>query len=145
MYVIYLFSIVKSLTVTLQSVQYTVVTDLFANFYSVSPNLIAWTSLINLAIVAIFLFPAVVVIKQIGLREAEKVVLIIIGLLLIVESPPYYIARASKVIDRSKSPLDFAYASANHIPELKLGVSVTQSTACIQTLSHMTKPRLLRF
>ena len=87
MYIIYLFSIVKSLTVTLQSVQYTVVTDLFANFYSVSPNLIAWTSLINLAIVAIFLFPAVVVIEQIGLREAEKVILIIICLLFIVESP----------------------------------------------------------
>ena len=37
---------------------------------------------------------------------------------------------------RSISGLDFAYALANHRPELKLGKPVSQSSASIQMMSH---------
>ena len=45
---------------------------------------------------------------------------------------------------RPISALDYAYATANHRPELILGRSVSQSAARIWIISHhMSKPSLL--
>lgn len=68
---------VYGMTSVFQTIQFTVVSDIFVTYYGVSMNAISWTSIIHMAVFIPLLAPAMWLVDNIGLR---KVLLIGAGL-----------------------------------------------------------------